>query len=84
MLLILLVHTDHCSCPLAPANGQITNCSGTPEVGFLISYQCEEEYRLQGNNSRECLPGGRWTGTDPTCSSMSNHIRSIPQHCACM
>ena len=57
----------HCVCPPAPVNGLITNCTGSAEFGFLISYQCTEGYILQGNGSRECLPGGNWTGVDPTC-----------------
>ena len=58
-------------------NGLITNCPDSPKIGFVISYQCTEGYILQGNSSREYLPGGNWTGTDPTCSSKFTNVSFV-------
>ena len=32
-------------------------------------YSCIRGYRLEGDQERECLLSGRWSGPEPTCSS---------------
>ncbi|KAM6953152.1 sushi repeat-containing protein SRPX2 [Aplochiton taeniatus] len=40
--------------------------------GFVVDsrcdYSCYHGYQIEGGNSRICLDGGSWSGTEPTCA----------------
>ena len=36
-------------------------------LGSKVSYSCKEGYKPSGSLSRECLEGGKWSGTTPKC-----------------
>ena len=48
-----------------PENGRV-ELSGTT-VGSVATYICSLGFQLIGQNSRECLSSGEWTGQAPTC-----------------
>lgn len=37
------------------------------DIGSVVTYQCNEGYRLQGSAKRMCEKTGRWSGSDPFC-----------------
>ncbi|XP_003387839.1 PREDICTED: sushi, von Willebrand factor type A, EGF and pentraxin domain-containing protein 1-like isoform X2 [Amphimedon queenslandica] len=48
-----------------PSNGKVTFDGAS--VGSSASYTCNEGYILSGNQRRQCLRTGEWTGSDPIC-----------------
>ena len=50
-----------------PDNGKVT-FDGT-SVGSSVSYTCNDGFILSGNQRRQCLRTGNWTGSDPICRS---------------
>ena len=55
-------------CPLTgPLNGEVT-FDGT-SVGSSATYTCNDGFILSGNQRRQCLRTGNWTGSDPICRS---------------
>lgn len=55
-------------CPSQPdviANGQVTGSSFT--FGSIISYACNEGYRLEGVDRRACRADGSWDQPIPSC-----------------
>ncbi|KAH3840535.1 hypothetical protein DPMN_113985, partial [Dreissena polymorpha] len=55
------------SCPVlaAPASGSIT--LSTDGWVSRVLYSCNPGYHRHGNQMRECLATGNWTGTQPLC-----------------
>lgn len=54
-----------------PLNGRVS-LTGI-EFGSVANYTCNEGYTLQhGDARRRCGPEGEWSGTEPTCRSMSS------------
>lgn len=51
-----------------PQNGRVT-FDGT-SVGSSATYVCNIGFILNGNERRQCLRTGEWTGTDPTCKGI--------------
>jgi len=49
-----------------PANGIVDVSQGTT-LGRMATYNCIEEYRLIGEQTRTCEAGGGWSGNAPTC-----------------
>ena len=37
-------------------------------LGSKMVYECEEGHMPSGSLSRECLEGGRWSGSPPKCT----------------
>ena len=52
--------------PILP-NGKVT-LEGN-QVGSLARYQCRGDTELIGNEIRQCLQTGLWSGFDPNCQS---------------
>ena len=51
----------------APANGNITYSDNLLAVYSLATVKCDYGYELLGDQFRECLSNGTWSGTDATC-----------------
>ena len=43
-------------------------------VGGVATYTCKPGYELEGNNRRECMPNGEWSGKEPNCTGIQNNI----------
>lgn len=54
-------------CPVLQqiSNGQL-NVSSYSE-NSIATYQCNSGYKLIGNDTRQCLLGGKWTNQEPFC-----------------
>ena len=63
--------TDPKCAALSDVNNGKVEISGYNE-GDLAWYFCHDGYYLDGNEVRECLDKGNWTGSDPTCESKHN------------
>ena len=35
--------------------------------GSKATYTCNSNYTIDGSNSRDCLPSGNWSGSEPIC-----------------
>ena len=67
-ILFAIMLIDRCPCPPYPNNGYTTSCYRTDSVGSYVYYYCNSGYLLKsGDNSRRCLLGGNWTGSEPNC-----------------
>ena len=61
--MIIIVHSVICGQLTDPANGQV-------EVnGSKAIYTCNSNYIIKGNNSRDCLLSGNWSGSEPICNT---------------
>lgn len=64
----------NCSVPASPANGRVQAAAGSEaraaefRYGATVFVRCEEGFVLSGNNTRQCVEGGLWTGPPPSCS----------------
>ena len=64
----------NCSVPAPPANGRVQAAAGSEaraaefRYGATVFVRCEEGFVLSGNNTRQCVEGGLWTGPPPSCS----------------
>ena len=60
------------TCPdeSAPVNGLVTS-AGPYKHKMTMDYQCNNGYRLQGNDHRVCGPDSHWQGDIPMCVSKS-------------
>lgn len=60
----------YCAYKWCPALSQIPNgylnVSSYSE-NSIASYQCNSGYKLIGNDTRQCLLGGKWTNQEPFC-----------------
>ena len=50
-------------------NGNYTSVAG--RFRDTVVFSCDEGYRLNGNLRRRCNPDGLWSGSMPTCESMT-------------
>lgn len=41
--------------------------TSTLSIGGEAHYRCERGYSLRGNQTRTCLPRGKWFGAPPVC-----------------
>lgn len=39
----------------------------SPQVGSVVSFQCQPGHLIQGSSSRTCQPDLTWSGTQPEC-----------------
>lgn len=66
-------------CPVLQqiANG-VMNASSFSE-NSIATYQCNPGYKLIGNDTRQCLLGGKWTNQEPFCQYVDcGQPRQIP------
>ena len=59
-----------CPAPEGVANAAIERHIGDKRnfLGSKMVYECEEGHMPSGSLSRECLEGGRWSGSAPKCT----------------
>ena len=59
-----------CPAPEAVANAAVEKHIGDKRnfLGSKMVYECEEGHMPSGSLSRECLEGGRWSGSPPKCT----------------
>ena len=59
-----------CPAPEAVANAAVEKHIGEKRnfLGSKMVYECEEGHMPSGSLSRECLEGGRWSGSPPKCT----------------
>lgn len=43
-----------------------------PQVGSVVSFQCQPGHLIQGSSSRTCQPDLTWSGTQPECIRKGN------------
>ena len=53
----------------APINGTVRLPTLTA-FGFVANYSCINRNTLIGQDQRECMANGQWSGTEPTCQRM--------------
>lgn len=57
-----------CPTPSRVANADLTQVGDNPNhLGAQLVYKCHEGYKATGSLSRECLLGGKWSGSEPSC-----------------
>ncbi|XP_035208197.1 sushi, von Willebrand factor type A, EGF and pentraxin domain-containing protein 1-like [Stegodyphus dumicola] len=56
-----------CEPPVAPENGMIVIKPSVPSIGSIVSYACQEGFRLQGVQTTRCLETLEWTFAAPKC-----------------
>ena len=57
-----------CPDPKDIPNAVLTTEAKSPyQLGNKLSYSCKDGYKASGTLSRECLKGGIWSGSDPSC-----------------
>ncbi|XP_071036846.1 complement C2 isoform X2 [Parasteatoda tepidariorum] len=64
-----------CEEPTAISNGEIHGSERS--VGSTVQYMCQPGFLLLGEGSRECLPGGHWSGITPACMEESEPIQKV-------
>ena len=65
---MILSSEKSCERPAKPDNGRV-NYSGRPgyPVGSTITYECDEDYELQGTILNSCSASGEWAYDTPAC-----------------
>ncbi|KAF8794979.1 Locomotion-related protein Hikaru genki like protein [Argiope bruennichi] len=56
-------------CPYPGTSKSVTNSNVKfyYEISETITFGCKSGYKIQGRTVLQCLDGGRWSGTVPTC-----------------
>ena len=70
-VIFLILTVVDCGNLTDPANGSVTNTSGTA-LGQTATYSCNTGHNLEGNSTRTCQASGEWSGSAPTCQGMLN------------
>ena len=60
-----------CGNPGVPINGR--SDYHDVKFGSIVTHSCNHGFVLRGDRLRQCLPTGVWSGSLPTCQSMSQH-----------
>ena len=55
----------NCEILTSPSNGRVVLSERT--VGSEATYDCNEGFNLEGNETRTCQSDGMWSGNEPTC-----------------
>ena len=55
-------------CPLLPSIQHGSLAGSARYKGATAMYQCQEGYKIQGQNKRKCLRNKRWSGATPKCT----------------
>lgn len=61
----------------APINGTVRLPTLTA-FGFVANYSCINRKTLIGQDQRECMANGQWSGTEPTCQRMLLWLYCFP------
>ncbi|CAJ0571053.1 unnamed protein product, partial [Mesorhabditis spiculigera] len=56
-----------CTSPGVGEAGRVAFSSHSYAIGTQCYYSCEDGFRLLGDQTRECMDGGRWSGSIPRC-----------------
>ncbi|XP_054715425.1 sushi, von Willebrand factor type A, EGF and pentraxin domain-containing protein 1-like [Uloborus diversus] len=56
-----------CPYPGSTKGATISNVKFYYEISETIVFGCKDGYKIQGRTVLQCLDGGRWSGTIPTC-----------------
>ncbi|XP_064624477.1 CUB and sushi domain-containing protein 3-like [Lineus longissimus] len=67
----------HCGTPDKPANGSMYMSDGD-RMNSKATYNCDDDYQLNGNSVRECLSTGTWSGETPTCQEIHCEYPVVP------
>ena len=59
-----------CGALMNPDNGRVDTPQGTT-LNRLATYSCNCGYCLVGDETRTCQANGQWSGSEPTCNSLS-------------
>jgi len=59
--------------------GTIHYINGTT-LGSLVRYSCDKSNSLIGDETRECLSNGKWSGQAPSCSEIRCSLPSRPEN----
>ena len=51
-------------------NGREVLIEGTTTFGSRVEFICDAGFTREGNQFRECLVDGSWSGNAPTCEGM--------------
>lgn len=51
----------------APAHGSVTPADGKGVTYSLVTFKCDQGYKLTGYSYSQCLPDHSWTNTAPKC-----------------
>ncbi|XP_060582617.1 sushi, von Willebrand factor type A, EGF and pentraxin domain-containing protein 1-like, partial [Ruditapes philippinarum] len=73
----------HCVISGCPDLPKITNglASETGSgVGSIVTYRCNDGYRLQGPGQRTCEKDGSWSGSDPYCRLILCAVPPFVEH----
>jgi CUB/sushi domain-containing protein len=65
--LVLIFAGRSCGDPGTPSNGLKFGLEYT--YGKNVIFKCETNYRLVGDEKRQCQTNGIWSGVQPTCES---------------
>ena len=59
----------NCTLPDPPQHGRLQVAADITSFryGATVIVLCDQGYLLSGNNTRQCVEGGRWTGPPPSC-----------------
>ncbi|XP_063854317.1 CUB and sushi domain-containing protein 1-like [Scylla paramamosain] len=67
----------------SPDKRENTTLSTTDtNTGSTVTYTCPTDSLLVGNSTRTCLKSGLWSGSAPTCKSLSSLSRTCVSLCA--
>lgn len=70
VLLHILISAVECKELNHPPNGRVEFPVPSTYQSLAV-YTCNTGYNLKGNDSRECLVDGVWSGMEPTCEGNS-------------
>ncbi len=56
----------------SPDNGTVVFSDLSRALGTIATYSCNEGFRLNGSETRECGGDGEWTEEAPTCDRTLN------------
>ena len=59
--------------------------SGGTMIGDTATYQCDQHFQLNGEDTRMCQDDGTWSGTAPTCQgeysgSLVDSLKVVKTH----
>lgn len=55
-------------CPRPEPNPNVIVIGTLRSYGSVLEYRCNEGYRLNGPDWRNCTENGQWSGTEPSCT----------------
>ncbi|WAR09791.1 CSMD1-like protein [Mya arenaria] len=70
----------NCSSPETLQNGSVVLLNSTVSYEDLVQYSCIDGFNLSGNETRECLSDGNWSGMLPVCNIVYCNAPIEPQN----